>query len=276
MKEIIKLIIKYHFTIVFIILEIICFGLIVRHNEYQRVIFSHQVASFTGSISSMTAYLKSYTRLDEINQELIAENVKLKNRIEQLEIVRRDTTWVEHSLEDSSVIYEYFEAKVVNITFNRMKNIVVLNKGNRHGIEREMAVATPAGVVGFVLSASEHYANVIPLINIESRVSAKLKHNSYYGSLQWDGKDYRYSYLKDIPRHVKITPGDTIITSGFSPIFPANLVVGYVEEIQEENGNFLKIKVRLAVDFKSMSDVYAIKNHRKEERKKLEEGYADE
>jgi rod shape-determining protein MreC len=277
-KEIIKLVIKYHFTITFIIIEAICFWLIIRHNEYQRVVFSRQASHVTGSISSMIARVETYTRLGEINRELVEENVKLKNRIEQLEteIVRQDSTWIEHSPADSSVIHEYFGAKVVNITFNRVKNIMVLDKGESRGIERELAVATPSGVVGFVLNVSEHYSNVIPLINIESRVSAMLKHGNYYGSLQWDGEDYRYSYLKDIPRHVKITRGDTVVTSGFSPIFPKNLVVGHVEEIGEDNTNFLKIKVRLSVDFKSISDVYIIKNHRKAERETLEEEYTHE
>jgi rod shape-determining protein MreC len=224
----------------------------------------------------MVAYMKSYIRLDEINQELMDENVRLKNRLEQLEISCDDTTWMEVSPVDSSTIYEYFGAKVVNITFDRMKNIASLNKGSLHGIEREFAVATPVGIVGFVLGTSKNYSNVVPLINIESRVSAMLKNNNYYGSLQWDGTDYRYSYLKDIPRHVKITPGDTVVTSGFSPIFPENLVVGYVENVSQDNSNFLKIKVRLAVDFKSISDVYVIKNYRKAERKKLEEEYAHE
>lgn len=276
MKEIIKLVIKYHFTIIFIILEAICFWLIVRHNEYQRMAFSRQATRLTGSISSMMARVKTYTRLDEINRELMEENVRLKNRIERLEIVRRDASWIEQSPADAGAIHEYFGAKVVNITFDRMKNLIVLNKGTSSGIERELAVATPAGVVGFVLHTSDNYASVIPLINVESRLSAMLKHGSYYGSLQWDGKDYRYSYLKDIPRHVKVAPGDTIVTSGFSPIFPKNLIVGRVEEISEDNTNFLKIKVKLSVDFKSISDVYVIKNHRKEEREKLEEKYAHE
>jgi rod shape-determining protein MreC len=223
----------------------------------------------------MTAYLKSYARLDEINQELMDENVRLKNRLEQLDISRTDTAWEPFSPADS-VIYEYHGAKVINITFDRMKNMVSLDKGRLQGIDREFAVVTPAGIVGFVLAVSKNYSNVIPLINIESRVSAMLKNNNYYGSLQWDGADYRYSYLKDIPRHVKITPGDTVITSGFSPIFPENLIVGYVETVSEDNSNFLKIKVKLAVDFKSISNVYIIKNHRKSERKELEEQYDHE
>jgi rod shape-determining protein MreC len=274
-KEIIKLIIKYHFTIIFVILEALCFWLIVQHNEYQRIVFSHRLSSVTGAISSMMASATNYLRLDEINRELMDENVRLKNQLERLETRRADTTWTVLS-PDSSILHEYHAAKVINITFERMKNIVSLDKGRRHGIEREFAVATPAGVVGFVLGASEHYSNVIPLINVESRVSAMLKNNNYYGSLQWDGVDYRYSYLKDIPRHVSVMPGDTIVTSGFSPIFPENLIVGYVESVGEDTSNFLEIKVRLAVDFKSLSDVYVIENHRLAERKQLEEEYNHE
>lgn len=118
-----------------------------------------------------------------------------------------------------------------------------------------MAVCSGDGVIGIVERVSRHYAKVLPLINANLRVSAKIKKNGYYGSLQWDGNDYRYSFLNDIPFHVNAEVGDTIVTSGFSSIFPEGKLIGFIESVNKETANFLTIKVKLATDFKKISDV---------------------
>ena len=125
--------------------------------------------------------------------------------------------------------------------------------------------------MGIIQNTSRHYARVLPLVNTNLRVSAKLKKNGYYGSLQWDGNDYRYSYLNDIPFHVDVAQGDTIVTSGFSSIFPEGELIGFVETVNKETANFLTIKVKLAVDFKKISDVYVVANLNKSEKLELEE-----
>lgn len=269
MKEIIKLIVKYHFTIIFILLEIVCFSLIVRHNEYQRAIFSQHASTVFGNISSVATGIKDYFRLKEINRSLADENVLLKKRLEEFEILR-DTVSRGTVVQDSVPVYDYVGARVVNATFNRMKNYLTIDRGRKNFLQKEMGVSTSEGVVGLIQDVSEHFAVVIPLINVDARISAKIKKNNYYGSLQWDGDDYRYSYLNDIPYHVSVSEGDTIVTSGLSKIFPEGIVVGYVEAVDKETANFLKIKVRLAVDFKRLSHVYVIENTKKNEQTQLE------
>ena len=151
-----------------------------------------------------------------------------------------------------------------------MKNYITLNRGRKNGLQKEMAVCTPEGIVGLIQDLSDHFAVVIPLINVDARISAKIKKNNYYGSLQWDGNDYSYSYLNDIPYHVEVNAGDTIVTSGLSKIFPEGIVVGYVESVDKVTANFLKIKVKLAVDFKRINHVYVILNNKKNEQTSLE------
>ena len=269
MKEIIKLILKYHFTIIFILLEIVSFSLIIRHNEYQRAIFSESASILFGNISAIATDVKNYFRLKETNESLANENILLKNRLEQYEL-SRDTIVQGTFMQDSIPVYEYIGAKLVNATFNRTKNYLTLDRGLKNGIWKEMGVCSPDGIVGLVQDLSGHFAIVIPLINVDSRISAKIKKNSYYGSLQWDGVDYRYSYLNDIPYHVEVNEGDTIVTSGLSKIFPEGITVGYVESVDKETANFLKIKVRLAVDFKRLDYVYVILNNKKNEQTGLE------
>ena len=269
MKEIIKLILKYHFTIIFILLEIVSFSLIIRHNEYQRAIFSESASTLFGNISSTITSIKDYFRLKEMNESLANENILLKNRLEKYEFLR-DTIIHGTVVQDSIPVYEYIGAKQVNATYNRTKNYITLNQGRKNGLQKEMAVCTPEGIVGLIQDLSDHFAVVIPLINVDSRISAKIKKNNYYGSLQWDGNDYAYSYLNDIPYHVEVNAGDTIVTSGLSKIFPGGIVVGYVESVDKETANFLKIKVKLAVDFKRINHVYVILNNKKNEQTSLE------
>ena len=269
MKEIIKLILKYHFTIIFILLEIVSFSLIIRHNEYQRAIFSESASTLFVNISSTITSIKDYFRLKEMNESLANENILLKNRLEEYEFLR-DTIIHGMVVQDSIPVYEYIGAKQVNATYNRTKNYITLNQGRKNGLQKEMAVCTPEGIVGLIQDLSDHFAVVIPLINVDSRISAKIKKNNYYGSLQWDGNDYAYSYLNDIPYHVEVNAGDTIVTSGLSKIFPEGIVVGYVESVDKETANFLKIKVKLAVDFKRINHVYVILNNKKNEQTSLE------
>ena len=269
MKEIIKLILKYHFTIIFILLEIVSFSLIIRHNEYQRAIFSESASTLFGNISSTITSIKDYFRLKEMNESLANENILLKNRLEKYEFLR-DTIIHGSVVQDSIPVYEYIGAKQVNATYNRTKNYITLNQGRKNGLQKEMAVCTPEGIVGLIQDLSDHFAVVIPLINVDSRISAKIKKNNYYGSLQWDGNDYAYSYLNDIPYHVEVNAGDTIVTSGLSKTFPEGIVVGYVESVDKETANFLKIKVKLAVDFKRINHVYVILNNKKNEQTSLE------
>ena len=269
MKEIIKLILKYHFTIIFILLEIVSFSLIIRHNEYQRAIFSENASTLFGNVSSTITSIKDYFRLKEMNESLANENILLKNRLEEYELLR-DTIIHGMVVQDSIPVYEYIGAKQVNATYNRTKNYITLNRGRKNGLQKEMAVCTPEGIVGLIQDLSDHFAVVIPLINVDSRISAKIKKNNYYGSLQWDGNDYAYSYLNDIPYHVEVNAEDTIVTSGLSKIFPEGIVVGYVESVDKETANFLKIKVKLAVDFKRINHVYVILNNKKNEQTSLE------
>lgn len=253
-------------------MELICFSLIVTHNNYQRSLFFKHTSSFYAYTSGGMTNIKEYFSLRKQNNRLIEENLALKNQLErqnrEKELFFADSLQI---VEDVEVDYVYRSAKIINTTFNKTKNYITVNKGYEDGVREEMAVCSGNNVVGIIQNTSGGNSIVLPLININLRISAKIKKNNYYGSLQWDGQDYKFSYLKDIPFHVNVEQGDTIITSGFSSIFPEGEVVGFVEEVNKATANFLLIKVRLATDFKNVSDVYIIENRNREEQIELEQ-----
>ncbi|MCY1632797.1 rod shape-determining protein MreC [Marinifilum sp. D737] len=271
MKNLLHFIVRFHFTILFIVFEIFCLLLLVNYNNYQKSEFLNSSNAISGGIYQKVSSVTDYLSLAKTNEELNRENVRLRNLLHSSYKLTTDSSFI-----FLDTIYKqqyiYRTAKIINNSVNKQLNYITLNKGKIHGIEREMAVVTDNGVVGVVKSVSDNFASVISVLNDRLRISAKLKGNNYHGSLIWDGVDYRKAMLKDIPFHVKIAKGDTIVTSGYSAIFPEGLQLGVVDEVMTSSGsNFQNIKVLLSNDFKSLSYVKVVGDLMKEERLKLEE-----
>ena len=253
MGNLIKFIIKYHFVILFILLEILSFSFLVKYNNYQKAKFVKSCNSISASINGSVSNLTNYLSLKEVNEELIKENTFLKNKLKS-----------SYSFQDSSVIksklYEYRYAKVINNTVNKMYNYIIIDKGALDGIKNGMGVVTPNGLVGIVCEVSDNASTIISLLNQKVSFSAKIKKNNYPGSLMWKGKNYKQINLKDIYYHVDITKGDTIV-SGNSLVFPPNIFIGTVKNVKRSSGeNTFDIKINLAIDFKRLSYVYVIDN----------------
>jgi rod shape-determining protein MreC len=139
-----------------------------------------------------------------------------------------------------------------------------------------MGVASPAGVIGVVVGVSRNYSVAMSLLNTDFKLSASIARNDYFGSLAWDGRNYRYAQLSEIPHHVDVTEGDTIVTSGYSAIFPPGLMVGTLTGDKKKGGDFVTLKVLLSADFKKLTNVYLIGNLTREERENLEKEVGNE
>jgi len=134
-----------------------------------------------------------------------------------------------------------------------------------------MGVISSKGVVGIIKNVSDHFSSVMSVLHEKNKLSAKIKKSGYYGSLVWEGNNYREAELKDIPNHVKLAIGDTIVTSGYSSIFPENILIGTVKEFDLPKGNnFYNIKIEFTEDYKNLSHVYIVRSLLKEEKEKLE------
>lgn len=207
----------------------------------------------------------SYLNLDIVIDSLARHNAKL------LELyINRDES--DPAYKDSSFLqYVLLPAKTVNNTYNLRNNHLTLNKGSLDGVKTTMGVISHNGLVGIVKNISDRYSHVMSLLHSYTKISATVSPYSYPGTLVWDGKDYKYMSLEAIPKHVKIEVGDTIITSGYSTIFPRGLMIGTIEEFDIDQGSSnYNIKVALANDIPNERVVYLVKNILGEEQKMLE------
>ena len=90
--------------------------------------------------------------------------------------------------------------------------------------------------------------------------------------MNWDGRDALYANLEELPRHVDFQKGDTVVTSGYSAVFPPGIIVGTVAEFEKQHDdNFYSLRVRLATDFQALNNVRVIKNLRQAEQLRIEQ-----
>lgn len=270
MRNLIVFIWKHNFFFLFLIIETFCIYLVVQNNFYQKASFVNSSNAASTSVLQTSAAIEEYFYLKTENENLAKENAWLKTQlIASKFVIMTDTHHVNKPKLHQK--YVYTEAKVVNNSTSRRNNYLTLDKGSNQGVKRNMAIISSTGVVGQVQEVSDNFCTVMSLLHSKTTVSAKIKKDGSYGPLVWNGESYDYATLNDIPTHVKLIKGDTIVTSPYSLTFPENVLIGTVESFERESGKyFYTVKVKLSTDFKKLTHVYVVTNMFKEEQEVLE------
>ena len=272
MERIFLFLYHYRAFFTFLVLELFCSWLVIENNQYQGASFFNSSNSFVANINGLSQNLREYFSLRETNQVLAEENTLLRKQLEQ----KKQSLLP--SIADSTIIkrFDFTTAKVVNNSVARTTNFVTIDKGSLEGIEAGMAVISPQGVVGKVKVTSDHFSVVTSVLNIDIMISAVMKRTGYFGTIQWDGRDADYINFNFIPRHVDPQPGDTIVTSGYSGVFPEGILVGTIAEKSLRDGApFYELKVKLSQDFRKLRYVAVVKSKLIHELDSLEQQIPD-
>jgi len=263
---------RYNAFFLFIIFFITGIYLTVKNNSYQRSVTLNSSNEVVGTAYERLNVFKRYLNLGKVNDSLAAENAKLKTTLLALTTV--------DSAKDVKVIdtitnqqYTYLAAKVVKNSITLRNNVMTINKGAVDGLETGMAVISPQkGVVGFIRDVSAHLATIQSLLHKDTKISVNIKKSNALGSLVWGDNnfDIRKAFIKEVPNHIKMNVGDTVVTSGFGK-FPAGILVGRLSKTNiATNDNFLSAELNLFNDFATLQYVYVIKNKLAKEQDLLE------
>ena len=269
MRNLLNFLAKYNHVIVFILLESLALYLIFGADNYHNIKFYKGFRALSTNIERNVSSARLYFRLREVNDKLAAENTILKDSLSMLTLGRDRLSWVETDTMINRQ-FTYFDGEVVNNSTNRQKNYITIDRGQKDGIDKDMAVVSTDGVVGIIIASSKNYSLAMSLLNIDMKMSARIRSNGYFGSLSWDGTDYLEASLSEIPQHVTISVGDTIETSGFSSIFPEGVLIGVINDFNRSGSDFYDISVKLSVDFKKLRYVNIISNRLLDERADIE------
>ncbi len=271
MRNLFRFIIRYYFFFLFLLLETVAIIFVIQHQHYQRAWFASSANFVAGNFYRMSSGITDYFSLRKVNRQMAEENTRLLEftsesflKTDRQVFTYRDTLY--------SRRFRYINAEVISNTVSRRDNYLTLNKGSKHGIKPDMGVITFNGVVGIVASVSENFSSVISFLHKDMQISARLQKNDHIGTLLWEGNDYRKATLTYIPTHVDLNPGDTLVTSGFSVIFPPGIFIGTISEVEIRRGdNFFTATVDLAADFNSLKYIQVVQDLMNEELQQLEE-----
>lgn len=276
MRNLIVFLIKHCPLFLCLFYVIVSLVFLTRYNTYHRSLYLSSANRLSGEIFAVTGNLTGYFNLKEINQDLQERNGQLEMEILALKQQINDRTGDSLAVraERDSLLrdYHFVVAQVIGNSVARPNNYIVLNKGIRDSLAVDMGVVDHNGLVGTVSTVGEHFSVVIPVLNSKFRQSCKVKGSEYFGSLVWDGRDPRYALLEELPRHVSFQVGDTVVTTGYSSMFPEGILVGTVRAYEKDkDDNFYALQVELSTDFCRLKDVRVIANKHRAEIGRLQE-----
>ena len=278
MRTLFAFLIKNVHWLLFFILVGTSVSLMIHNNDFQKSKYAAIESEVVGSIYSVSSSITSYFGLKTTNEYFLERTAYLESYIQYLEaqiLQMKDSVVAQQIIHrvdyDSVSNYRYIMARVVNNSLAG-NNYITLNRGTDAGVVPDMGVFSATGVVGFVMSASDNYSIVLPVLNPNFHLSCKIKGTNYFGSLSWDGKSIIHASLHELPSYTQFRNGDTIVTSGYSLSFPEGIPVGIIEELKpRKNDNFNTLKIKLLTDFGSLREVLLVNRKNSKEQQLLEQ-----
>jgi len=250
--------------LLFLTLEVISVSFISNESVFQQAKISGVVIRLKSVVSNFTSGVKYYFGLQEVNDMLVQENLRLLRENESLKAMSHREDSLSSEIPPSAS-FSYIPAKIIANSTNKLHNYLILNKGKVHGVRKDMGVISAVGVVGVITSVSEKYSYVISFLNINQSVSAKITSSGAFGPMIWEGRRNDYAMLKEIPYHIDFMVGDTVVTSGFSSMFPPDIPLGTVRKSSVTKGSYHNIQVKLFQNFNSLHHVNIVVNTNKDE-----------
>jgi rod shape-determining protein MreC len=193
------------------------------------------------------------------------ENLALRKKLDELESVSRRVVELDlanRRLEKLLALRDSLEgravaARIVGRSSISWVHTVVLDKGERHGVAKGMAVLAPEGVVGQVVSVSAHAARVLLISDPNSGVDALVQRTRVRGIVTGtlDGG----CVLKYIQRGDEVEVGDTVITSGLDGVFPKGQPIGTVTWVETKDSRmFQDVEVKLSAELTKVEEVLVV------------------
>ena len=254
MRQLLNFFLKFRTSILFLILFNISLALTVNVHDYHKSKLLNLTSAVTGSIHEFFSDISNYFNLKNENRVLLLEN----NRLKELEFNIKKT---EYKLSKGNEKYKLTTATLIKNSYSLTKNYLIINKGSDNLINEDLGVITSNGIVGVIDKVSNKYSRIISVLNTMSKINAKLKKSNHFCTLEWNGNNSNIVQLHDIQALVELTIGDTIVTSGYSSIFPKNIPIGSIKSFKlNDTKDLFVIHIKLFNDMTNLEHVHIIEN----------------
>lgn len=253
---------------IFILMEVAAVAMLRSTSTMQNIWLNRISHRTAAALWGVGENVRSHFHTRRLNDELAAENARLKERLRVL----GDSGGEEGMPVRHNDGFRYSPATVVKVGRGTAHNYIIIDKGSEDGIIPQSGIITDKGIVGIVSAVDKHYSYGLTLINSSVSVSVRIGDGAegVTAPLKWDGRSRDGAMVGDIPPHHRINPGDTVRTSGYSSIFPADIPVGIIGKTRLVDGSSQQADVMLFQDFNSLRYVTVTENEDKDEISSLE------
>lgn len=270
MYRIFELLVRYREYAATIALTLLCLLMISASEDRRIRNFRTLSVGILASVQSAFDWIPNPWELEtenralrRLNRDLSIEATRLRDAGIKVEALREMLEFRESSP------MQLRAAEVVGKPTLQLRNYLTIDRGTDDGIEEGMPVLTPAGLVGRVVGLNQSHAIVLLIINADSRIAARTLRSRVPGIIRWDKEEVLL--LENVPSVVTQTVGDTVLTSGLSSFYPEDLVIGTIEQVDEEQGTlYHRLTVKPAVDFSTLEEVFVVLHSPNEARLELE------
>ena len=214
-------------------------------------------------VSGNDTFFTDINNLKEENEELTKKNSELEQSLRELESIKSENETLKEYLGLTEKYGEYstVPAYIINKDISNYSKTIVINVGSDDGIKENMTVIADQGLVGHVISVTNHTAKVTTIVDTSSSVSCVLSTTDE--SIVCKGTLEEESALRAmyIPDDDGIIQGDSVETSGLGGIYPKGIHVGSIKKVvNTKNASDRYAIVETAVNFDKLDTVLVITN----------------
>ncbi|MGZ8451514.1 MAG: rod shape-determining protein MreC [Candidatus Binatia bacterium] len=194
-----------------------------------------------------------------------SENERLRKRLQTLEIERQRLLEAEATNRRLQQLLDFrselpagaITASIIAASATSWFQSCVLNKGSADGVRKGMAVVTPLGVIGKVVSVTGRTAKVLLLTDPNSGIDVLVQRTRSRGIVS--GSLESGTVLKYVKRSEDVQEGDRLVTSGLDNVFPKGMLAGTVIKVRKQSrGLFQTVEVLPAVQASLVEEVLVV------------------
>lgn len=257
---------EYLILTFFVVISLI----LIFNNDNTQIRFLRAFAiGFVGTLQSGVSAVPNVFELQNENKYLREKNIELANEVASLKEAKLENIRLSKllTLKDKNIL-GIISAKIVNKSLVQTRNTITINAGENDSIKVNMPVVTDDGLVGKIVGVSKNYSIAQILYNKDLRISAKVQRSRVDGIFTYDGVGNLV--LTNVPKAADVNPGDLIITSEYSNLFPGGIPLGTVVETGNLDNLFKKITIKPAVNFNILEEIFVVKSQPNKEKSDLE------
>ena len=251
-------IVKKKDHLLFVLLVLFSFNILLNNDSPNTLLVRAKFLDSFSFISSPSMWLKTIVQLEEETQLLREKNLQLSLQSEEMIRSYEENINLKNLLDykkDSN--FNLVAAKVLNMGSSSNLSSITINVGLNENIKINQPVIIPEGVIGKTILVGKSTSLVQLITDVNYRASVRIFPSGSIGILRYLRDDI--CEVREIQKNAEIKLGDAVLTSGFSDIYPSNLKIGNVIEIQDEISSFQKIvKVRISSNIGSLMNVFVV------------------